>query len=39
MLMLGNRRELQIRSTDGKMIKLSVDLKKDNNDCSIDSNL
>lgn len=37
--MLGNRRELQIRSTDGKMIKLSVDLKKDNNDCSIDSNL
>lgn len=29
MSMLGNKKQLQIKSTDGKMIKLSLDLMQD----------
>lgn len=37
--MLGNRKQLQIKSADGKMIKLSVDMFLDHEDESIDNNL
>lgn len=30
MSMLGNKKQLQIKSTDGKMIKLSLDLMQEN---------
>lgn len=39
MFMLGNKKQLQIRSADGKMIKLSVDIFQELDDCSLDANL
>lgn len=39
MSMLGNKKQLQIKSADGKMIKLSVDFLLDHEDSSMDNNL
>lgn len=39
MSMLGNKKQLQIKSADGKMIKLSVDFFLDHEDSSADNNL
>jgi hypothetical protein len=39
MSMLGNKKQLQIKSADGKTIKLSVDFLLDHEDSSIDNNL
>jgi hypothetical protein len=37
--MLGNKKQLQIRSADGKMIKLSVDFSQDHDDNNVVTNL
>ncbi len=39
MCLLGNKKQLQIKSADGKMIKLSVDIFQDHSDSSLDNNL
>lgn len=37
--MLGNRKQLQVKSSDGKMIKLSVDFFIDHEESTTDNNL
>jgi hypothetical protein len=39
MTMLGNKKQLHIKSADGKTIKLSVDFMQEHDDFCIDNNL